>query len=227
MIGLLQCDHVADRFRSVSGDYDAMFREWLPGEWRAYDITALESPACIDECDAYVTTGSRASVYDDQPWIHFLADLVRRIDSADIPFLGMCFGHQMMAHALGGRVARSSKGWAVGVHEFSVTTRESWMDPPLETFSVLMSCQDQVEELPRDAVVLASNAHCPVGLFRIRNMLGLQGHPEFPPAYAEALLKHRAAIIGKERVDAALATLARPVNRSELSSWASRFLFDR
>jgi GMP synthase-like glutamine amidotransferase len=227
MIGLLQCDHVDDRFRSVSGDYDAMFREWLPGEWRVYDMAALECPASIDECDAYVTTGSRASVYDDQPWIHAFADLVRRIDSAKVPFLGMCFGHQMMAQALGGRVARSSKGWAVGVHEFRVNIRESWMDPPLESFRVLMSCQDQVQALPPESIVLASNTHCPVGLFRVRNMLGLQGHPEFSPAYAEALLKHRAAIIGSERVDAALATLARPVNRSELSCWASRFLFDR
>jgi GMP synthase-like glutamine amidotransferase len=224
MIGLLQCDHVREEFASIAGDYGAMFRRWFPGEWRVYDIGAGQMPTSPDECDAYVTTGSRASVYDDEPWIHAFAELVREIHAAAVPFMGVCFGHQMMGHALGGRVAKSPRDWGVGVHEFSVAVHELWMQPRLDAFRLLMSCQDQVEALPAGAIVLAGNEHCPIGMFRIGNMLGVQGHPEFPVSYAEALMRSRVEMIGEATVERALATLDRPTHSAELAAWARTFL---
>jgi GMP synthase-like glutamine amidotransferase len=224
MIGLLQCDHVLPEFEAIAGDYDAMFRRWLAAEWRVYDITREDYPSDLFECDGYVTTGSRASVYDDEPWIHGFAKLVRDLHAASRPLFGVCFGHQMIGHALGGRVEKSSRGWGIGVHRFAVSTREPWMDPPLDHLSLLMSCQDQVEELPRGAVVLAGNQHCPVGLFRCGSLVGLQGHPEFPVEYARALLQFRRERIGTERVDTALATLTETVNGDILACWARNFL---
>jgi GMP synthase-like glutamine amidotransferase len=226
-LGLLQCDHTADTVRHIAGDYDGMFARWLPAEWRVYDLTLGQAPENLDECDAYVATGSKASVYDDEPWIHAFAELTRRIHAANKPFLGVCFGHQMMGHALGGRVAKSPNGWGIGVHSFALETAEPWMDPPAARINVLMSCQDQVLELPPGAHVLGGNAHCPVGLFRVGNMLGIQGHPEFTPAYAEALLRLRRERIGAEKVDAALATLDAPLHAATLESWARRFLSSR
>lgn len=222
-LGLLQCDHVAGEFLHVAGDLDAMFRRWLPADWRVYDLTAGESPD-VHSCDAWVATGSRFSVYDDVPWIHSFADFVRRVHAARRPFLGVCFGHQMMAHALGGAVARSPRGWGVGVHEFRVLRREPWMEPALDSLSVLMSCQDQVEALPPDSVVLASNDHCPVAIYRCGTLLGIQGHPEWDPAYAAALLDARRERIGAERSDSAAATLGRPRNSTQFASWAARWL---
>jgi GMP synthase-like glutamine amidotransferase len=206
-------------FRGIAGDYDAMFAAWLPAEWRVYDVARGERPARLDECDGYVTTGSRASVYDEEPWIHGFADLVREMHVAGVPFAGVCFGHQMMGHALGGRVAKSPNGWGIGVHTFAVARHEPWMQPPLEEMRVLMSCQDQVLGLPPGAEVLAGNAFCPVGVFRLGRMLGVQGHPEFPVAYAEALMLHRAARIGEERVAAARATLTQTPHAAELAAW--------
>ena len=224
-VGLLQCDHTAPEFRGIAGDYDAMFRAWLPGvDWRIYDLPAGEFPAAPAECDAWVATGSRLSVYDDAAWIHRFAALVREIDAAQHPFIGVCFGHQMMGHALGGRVAKSARGWGVGVHEFRVHAQEPWMQPPLETISLIMSCQDQVEELPPGAMVLASTPHCPVAMFRRGTLLGVQGHPEFDPAYAAALLHHRRERIGSAIADEALASLANPRHSSELAAWALRWL---
>ena len=130
----------------------------------------------------------------------------------------------MMAHALGGRVAKSARGWGVGVHEFRIDQREPWMVPPIDAISVLMSCQDQVEELPAKAVVLASSAHCPVAMYRVGSMLGIQGHPEFEPDYAAALLERRRDRIGAECADAALRSLGNPTNSEELAKWASRWL---
>jgi GMP synthase-like glutamine amidotransferase len=222
-IGLLQCDHVADEFFGIAGDYDEMFRKWLPADWRVYDLTAGQFPA-PDACDAWVATGSRESVYDEIPWVHRFADLVRQIHAADVPFLGVCFGHQMMGHALGGKVSKSERGWGVGVHEFRICAREPWMSPSLDTVSLLMSCQDQVDVVPPGSVVLASNAHCPVAIFRCGRMLGIQGHPEWEPEYAAALLKRRRDRIGAERSDAALASLTRPRNSVELSGWARQWL---
>lgn len=221
-IGLLQCDHVAEEFRGIAGDLDEMFRRWLPGDWRVFDLTAGDLPGAGD-CDAWVATGSRYSVYDDVDWIHRYAELVREIARVGAPYLGICFGHQMMGHALGGRVEKSARGWGVGVHEFTVHAQEEWMEPKLERLSVLMSCQDQVEALPPGAVVLASNAHCPVAMFRVGRMLGIQGHPEWEPEYAAALLRARRERIGGERVDAALETLGRKRNSTEFAHWVARW----
>ena len=224
--GLLQCDHVLDQFRPIAGDYDEMFARWLPGAWRVYDVAAQQLPEDFDECDLWVGTGSKASVYDDDPWIHAYAAWVRRAYEARAPFLGVCFGHQMMGHALGGRVAKSWRGWGVGMHEFTVHQTERWMIPPLKAVHVLMSCQDQVEELPPDAVVLAGDDHCPVGIFRVGRMLGIQGHPEWIPGYAEALLAHRAARIGEERARAARATLGQAASNTQFEQWVRRFVTD-
>jgi len=225
-LGLLQCDHVLPEFRSIGGDYDEMFARWLPGEWRIYDLTEGGGPSRLEECDAYVATGSRRSVYEDEAWIRAFADLTRRIHAAGTPFLGVCFGHQMLGHALGGRVAKSPKGWGIGVHGFAVTKEEPWMRPPQPAVSALMSCQDQVETLPPGGVVLASNAHCDAAMIRVRKSLGIQGHPEFSPAYAQALLEFRRERIGPAAVDAALATLDQPLDTALFASWVLEFFHD-
>jgi GMP synthase-like glutamine amidotransferase len=223
-IGLLQCDHTRESVRHVAGDYDDMFANWLKIDFHKYDLQQGEFPKTPSECNAYIATGSKAGVYDDEPWIHEFAELTRKIHASGKPYIGVCFGHQMLGHALGGVVAKSPNGWGIGVQTFAIQHDEIWMAPPATEISLLMSCQDQVLHLPPGAKVLGSNRHCPVGLFQIGNMLGIQGHPEFQPPYAEALLKLRRESIGAEQTDAALATLGHPLDGPLLAAWAMTFL---
>lgn len=229
-IGLLVCDHVHPRFRHISGDYPDMFADLFaaqPGaEIVPYDLVASAQPD-LRECEAWLTTGSAASVGDEEPWIERLMELVRQAHATGTPFFGVCFGHQMIARALGGRVARSPHGWGVGVKEVTVWERAAWMEPARSSFLVLNSHRDQVTELPPSATVLAGNDHCPVGMLTVgERMAGMQGHPEFTPAYAQALMEWRVerGILPPEVAEAARPTFQLAPDRELLAGWIARFL---
>ncbi|HEX3865961.1 MAG TPA: hypothetical protein VHV78_04380, partial [Gemmatimonadaceae bacterium] len=113
-IGLLACDEVAMRFRDVAGGggYQQMFERLLSPhvpELRItrFDVQAGEMPAGARACDAWITTGSRASVYDDVVWIRAAEAFIRKVADSDRPFVGICFGHQLLARALGAEVRRA------------------------------------------------------------------------------------------------------------------------
>jgi GMP synthase-like glutamine amidotransferase len=229
-IGLLESDQVAPRFRPIAGGYREMFEAFLgphlPGlRFSYYDVCAGELPDAPDACDAYVCTGSRHSVYEPLEWIGALKDFVRELHARRKPFVGICFGHQMLAQALGGEVARAERGWGVGVHEMAILREEPWMRPPQARCSLQYMHADQVQRLPPQSVVLARSEHCEVAMFRVgESMLGIEGHPEFPAAYNEALIRERAARIGRGRADAALAAVHRPTDAALVGRWIAAFL---
>lgn len=230
-IALLQCDHVAPQFREVAGgDYDTIFKNYLaryapPVDLEPFDVTAETYPDSLGAFDAFLSTGSKFSVYDDEPWVRTLKAFVKDLHEQDKTFIGICFGHQMIAEALGGKVAKSLKGWGIGVHTFGLKEKEGWMQPPLNKFNILMSCQDQVEVLPRNSKVLAGSDFCPVGMYRVGDhFLGIQGHPEFSVPYAEALMEARVERIGEATVTEAKTSLSKPPHQEELTSWILRFI---
>jgi len=226
--GLLLCDRVAGKFRHIEGDYPEMFtRLFDPGqvELVPYDIANDHWPAGPDVCDAFITTGSRLSVYDDLPWLRTFGEFIRSVRSAGTPFVGICFGHQMMAEALGGRVRKADHGWGVGIHAIEIRRREDWMTPFKTSVSLQYMHQDQVVELPPDAVPLAVSDHCPFAMFEVgRTMLGIQAHPEFGKEYVRALIEDRIERIGRERADEALSSLNRPADSDLIAEWISRFI---
>ena len=113
----------------------------------------------------YFTTGSRHSAYQNIPWINQLKDVIRGIYIRGDYFVGVCFGHQLIAEALDGKVERSTQGWCVGVHTFSVRGTRTWMVPQRKKINLLMMCQDQVSKLPKDGVVLGGTKKCPIGIY--------------------------------------------------------------
>jgi GMP synthase-like glutamine amidotransferase len=220
-IGLLVCDHVSPELRGISGDYEDMFRRLFADHGEvdivAYDVIVGDLPSDPEECDAWLTTGSRHSVNDDETWIRALEGFIRTVAETEVPFIGICFGHQMLAKALGGSVVRSEQGWGVGVKEVEVR-------PELglgKSYRVLTSHQDQVETIPSGGEILGWNEHCPVSMLRVGSkMLGIQGHPEFDPAYSRALMElRRGRAIPEPIVEEGLASLDQAPDSGRLAEW--------
>lgn len=227
-VGLLECDHVAEDLSHYAGDYHEMFTELFQRhapqlELEYFDVRNGQFPASVNACEAFVTTGSRFSVYDDEGWIHTLKDFVRQLRAANTPFVGICFGHQMLAEALGGKVEKAPQGWGIGIHQLNVIRTESWMLPQHTSCGIQYTHRDQVQRLPENSSVLGESDHCPVAMFQVgEKMLGIQGHPEFPAAYAEALVRKRTELIGAKLVNAANFNV--PTDEAVITAWLSKFL---
>lgn len=231
-LGLLVCDHVAPRFTGIAGDYPDMFEAMFAAHPEVdlvhYDLTANSYPVGARDCDAWITTGSRLSVNDTEPWIEWLADFVPELARTEVPFLGVCFGHQMLARALGGRVDRSNRGWGIGVKTVDISNPPpDWLG--LSDYRVLNSHQDQIADLPPGAAVIGSNSHCPVSMVTVgESLMGLQGHPEFPAAYARALIEdRRGGLIPEHVADAGLASLETQPDNAALAAALVRFVSQR
>ncbi|TNE64092.1 MAG: amidotransferase [Bacteroidetes bacterium] len=224
-VGLLECDHVADDLLELSGDYGDMFQALLPDlEFVRYDACRGLLPDHPESCAAYICTGSHFSVYDRTDWILPLRSFIQQVYDSRIPFVGICFGHQLLADALGGLVQPAPGGWAVGTHTFELHERESWMEPYYASVNLMMMCRDQVTALPENALLLASTPDCPTGMFLFgHTMLGIQAHPEFSVAYERALLEKRRHLIGSQKVDIALDTLTHPLHQHVIAHWIMSF----
>jgi GMP synthase-like glutamine amidotransferase len=206
------------------GRYPAMFERLLgAGSVEAtYDVTRGKLPGSMLDHGAYLITGSAAGVYEDLPWIaplkHFLRD-----SKGKAKLVGVCFGHQVMAESFGGKVARSDKGWAVGLRQYQVLDRAPWMDDA-ECIAVPVSHQDQVIEQPGSTRLLVGCAYESVAVLAYQDQpaISFQCHPEFAPEYAAALIELRRGQL--KNADAAIASLDKPNDNERLAGWIRRFL---
>lgn len=145
-----------------------------------YRITEGDFPPSPTACAAYLITGSPKGVYDSEPWIAQLQEFIRACYATGQKMVGICFGHQILAHALGGHTEKSEKGWGLGRSTVELVAERPWMQPPLPTGGFYFCHQDQVKRLPASAALLAGNTFCPNGMFVIgEQIVGLQAHPEF------------------------------------------------
>lgn len=210
------------------GRYDAMMRHMLGTayRYRSYDVANGERPARPQDHAAYIITGSSAGVYDPLPWIEPLEDFIRAAHGR-AKLVGICFGHQVMAQALGGRVEKSAKGWGLGLQRYDIVGPAPWMKGDVGPVAVVASHQDQVVAPPPGATVLAASAFTPfAGLsYAGGQSISVQFHPEFRHAYAAELVRLRRPLLPDRSVaDRALASLEAPGDAPRIAAWIRRFL---
>ncbi len=201
-IGILQTGRSPDEVTALQGDYDALFRRLLEGqgfEFTTYPVLDGTLPADVHKADGWLITGSRFGVYEDHPWIPPLEEFIRAAFAAAVPIVGVCFGHQIMAQALGGKVEKFAGGWSVGQVDYTLGDR---------TLPLMAWHQDQVVTLPEGATVLGHSDFCRYAFLRYGDRaFSCQPHPEFTPGFFAALLKSRADVLPPEIAQRARASV--------------------
>lgn len=219
-IGILQSGHAPDELRDSLGDFDALFAQLLAGhdfQFETWNVVDMEFPAGINLCDGWLITGSKHGAYDDHPFIPPLEDLIRQIYAAEIPLVGVCFGHQIIAQALGGTVEKFRGGWAVGHQVYE------WEG---EEVALNAWHQDQVVICPKDAKVIAGNTFCEnAALVYGKSVFTVQPHPEFDANFVAGLARHRGpGVVPADQLAKVADTLENPVHNARLASQIAMFL---
>ena len=193
-IGLLETGLLNETFVDQYDPYPVMFAALLDRaqqgfENRTYSVIRGEMPESINECDGWLITGSRFGAYEKLDWMLALEEFIRKLHQGSVPLVGICFGHQIIAQALGGKVVESDKGWGIGLHYYRIDEAKEWMDEIPELVGIYAFHQDQVVTLPPQASVFSSSDFCPyAGLSYGDSIISIQGHPEFEENYELALI---------------------------------------
>ena len=209
-------DILTPRFACYGDMYEALL-DGLGYTFRHYDVRNGKLPASADEADAWLITGSKNGVYDDEPWIKALKSCLRDILKSARPVVGICFGHQILADVMGGHVAKFDGGWTIGRTRYHLTDGS---DLPAMAWH-----QDQVLMLPPGAVRLASSDSCEIAMMLVDgHVLGIQPHPEFDADIVRKVLDAYRDNLPADLADTADATASDPVARDALIAMIDAFL---
>lgn len=222
-IGILQTGHVPDEMLAQTGPYTDLFARLLAGRgfsFTHWDVVDMDFPESVQDMDGWLITGSKHGVYEDHAFIPPLEIFIRDAVAADVPIVGVCFGHQIIAQALGGRVEKFAGGWGVGRTEYD------WGG---ETLALNAWHQDQVVEAPKGATRLASTEFCRnAALVYGKTAFSVQPHPEFESDFVEGLATYRApGVVPDEQIAQVRAQLDQPNDNARLADMIARFLTER
>jgi GMP synthase (glutamine-hydrolysing) len=222
-IGILQTGHAPDEIQTQLGDYDDMFGRFLANEgfvFETFNVVDMDFPASVTTCDGWLITGSKHGAYEDHPFIAPLEQFIRDAQASDVPLVGICFGHQIIAQALGGQVAKFDGGWAVGRQTYQ------WGD---DDIALNAWHQDQVVTLPRGAKVVASNDFCAnAALVYAGQAFTVQPHPEFGDQMIDGLATLRGpGVVPDPLLAAAKSSMGQPNGNQKLAAMIGLFFRER
>ena len=229
-VGLLICDHVQPLLQDKFGDYAGMFKQLfsqVDGNIELINFYVIDGqfPDHIDSCDIYISTGSKASVNDEVNWINELEYFIKQLYQANKVFIGICFGHQLIAKALGGKVEKSPKGWGIGIATAVVEQTKPWMQPLQKKIKLIVSHQEQISQLPPNTEVLMASDFCPYSMIKVgTSFIGLQGHPEFSYRYSQALMNSRKHLIPAQRIQQGQESLTEQADDMLIMQWLLHFI---
>jgi len=218
-IGILQTGDAPAMLADEHGEYPDMFERLLAGrgfDFARWRVNHMEFPDSVGDCDGWLITGSRHGVYEDHPFIAPLERFIRDAFARGVPVAGICFGHQIMAQALGGRVEKFAGGWSVGPAEY---------DFDGERLRLNAWHQDQVVQAPPGATTIASSPFCRfAGLAYGRTGLSVQAHPEYGDAFIAGLIEHRGrGVVPEAQLDAARDALGGPTDSDRIADRLTDF----
>ncbi|MDR9433276.1 MAG: type 1 glutamine amidotransferase [Spiribacter sp.] len=212
-VGVLLCDDLHEELRSRWPSYLSLFEKLLDDQDRPNTLVATgyrvhdgEWPTHPNEADAWLVTGSRASVHEAPEWIAPLQAFVQAVDADALPLIGVCFGHQLVHSALGGQTQRSVQGWHLGAYPVICETEFAGLKSG-SPLALLAVHQDQVTKPAPGFERLATSVQCPWYASQRGRTLTIQGHPEFDREFFAALMQRVRAKAGDAAVDAALESL--------------------
>lgn len=222
MIGILQAGAAPAPLIDEFGDYPSMIADLLQGsrdglDFRTYRVFDGQLPGSVDECAAWIISGSRYSVNDSLPWISKLVDFIRQAALREKRMVGICFGHQIMAVAFGGTVERSENGLIVGRQQYEL------LAPGQSPSSIELNAfhQDQIVSLPTQAHVLGQSNSCPYAILEYgSSAFSVQAHPEFNNQYTNALISHRLKDkLQQSTYEKSLVALSRNTDSEIVAAW--------
>lgn len=217
-IGILQCGHfpTADGFPQQT--YGELYEDLLAGHgltFRTWSVVDMDFPESIHDADGWLISGSKHGAYEDIPFIAPLEDFLREAYAADVPIVGICFGHQILAQALGGKVEKFPGGWALGRQTYDLEGRQvalnAWH-------------QDQVTAIPPEARTVGSNPTCEHAALAYKGKaFSVQAHPEFTDDHVSLLLQVRRAALSAEQADEVRRNQGKPLSNGILADRIADF----
>ena len=229
-VTIIETGLVSPKNRELYGSFPQMFERMIGAADASVTFDTVSIPAGeplpdIEGLEAILITGSVAGVYDGFDWIAPLEGFVRTAHDRKLPMVGVCFGHQLIAQALGGTVRKSEKGFGLGRHVYDVAPDNGLIEGP--RIALACSHQDQVISPPAGARTILSSEFTPhAGLLYGDTTLSVQPHPEFAVGYALACceMAHTKGHAPDSVVATAKASLAEPLESAQLGGAITRFL---
>ncbi len=218
-LGILKAGPVSPELYKEFGDYASSFDQLLgPGDFEihSWDIFESSFPESIYQCDGWLISGSKYGVYENHPWLPKLKGFIKECYTANLPLIGVCFGHQAMAQALGGLVEKFGGGWCIGRTSYTFMGKQihlnSWH-------------QDQIVSLPPRAKVLGGNSFCKYAFLSYGpRSFSLQPHPEFPHDYIKGLIEFRSHGVPDQLLEKARHNLDLKVNGDLIANHIKKVL---